>query len=408
LILYRAAWVLPIAQPPIRGGWVTIHGGRIQAVGSAAHAPPVERSAETFETVDLGNVAILPGLVNAHTHLELSWMRNQVPPADSMPAWAARLMALRRTVSEEPAVPTVDAAHEVRAAGTAVVGDVTNTLAAFDVLANSELSAAVFRELLGFNAPDPQKAVADAEAQIAALPRLDRLRPSVVPHAPYSVSPALLRAIGGATANRPLSIHLGESADELQFLRDGTGAWRELLGQLGAWNDRWQPPGCGPVEYLDGLGLVNARLLAVHGTQLDDGELARLAGAHATVVTCPRSNRWTGAGAPPIERFYASGVRVAIGTDSLASVEDLNLFAEMATVHRLAPGVPADRILASATRDGAVALGFADDYGTIEPGKRADLIGVALPTGIEDVEQYLVSGIEPQAIRWLDEPRGTS
>jgi aminodeoxyfutalosine deaminase len=120
------------------------------------------------------------------------------------------------------------------------------------------------------------------------------------------------------------------------------------------------------------------------------------------VVTCPRSNRWTGAGTPPIERFYASGVRVAIGTDSLASVEDLNLFAEMATVHRLAPAVPAGRILASATRDGAVALGFADDYGTIEPGKRADLIAVAVPTGIEDVEQYLLSGIEPQAIRWLN------
>jgi cytosine/adenosine deaminase-related metal-dependent hydrolase len=401
LILYRAAWVLPIAQPPIRRGWVLIDGSRIQDAGNAPHPLHTERSTETFETVDLGDVAILPGLVNAHTHLELSWMRNQVPPADSMPAWAARLMSLRRATVEDPAAPIAAAAREVRAAGTALVGDVTNTLAAYEVLVDSGLSAAIFRELLGFNAPDSERVVADAEAQLAALPRLDRLRPSIVPHAPYSVSPALLTAIGRATAGRPLSIHLGESADELRFLRDGTGAWRDLLGQRGVWNDSWHPPGCGPVEYLDRLGLVNARLLAVHATQLNDRDLARLAAAHATVIACPRSNQWTGAGTPPIERFYASGVRVAIGTDSLASVDDLNVFSEMAAVRRLAPGEPSRRILASATIHGAAALGFGDEYGTIEPGRRADLIAVRIPAGTDDVEQYLLSGVQPDAVQWL-------
>ena len=336
-------------------------------------------------------------------------MRNQVPPSDSMPAWAARLMALRRAVAAEPPEPIGEAVRELRAAGTALVGDVTNTLAACGPLADSELSAAIFRELLGFNAADPGQLVATVQSQLAAVAPIDRLRPSIVPHAPYSVSSSLFQAIRRATVDRPLSIHLGESPDELQFLRDGTGAWRDLLQRLGVWNDGWEPPGCGPVEYLDRFGLVNERLLAVHGTHFNDGELARLAAAHATVVTCPRSNAWTGAGTPPVERFYASGVRVAIGTDSLASVKDLNLFAEMAAVHRLAPAVPAKRILSSATRDGAVALGFADDYGTIEAGKRADLIAVPVPPGIEDVEQYLVSGIEPEAIRWLanQEPRRT-
>ena len=126
-----------------------------------------------------------------------------------------------------------------------------------------------------------------------------------------------------------------------------------------------------------------------------------LAAAGATVVTCPRSNRWTGAGTPPIDRFYASGVRVTIGTDSLASVDDLNLFAELAEVRRLCPGIPAARLLESATIHGAAALGFADDYGSIEPGKRADLIAVRVPHAVEDVEEYLVGGIEPDAIRWL-------
>ena len=152
---------------------------------------------------------------------------------------------------------------------------------------------------------------------------------------------------------------------------------------------------------MDRLGLLTPQLLAVHGTQLDEHEIARLAQAGATIVTCPRSNRWTGAGTPPIEQFYASGVRVAIGTDSLASVEDLNVFAELAAVRQLAPHVPAARILESATIHGATALGFASEFGTLAPGKRADLIAVRVPSGVEDVEEYLLSGIEPPDIKWL-------
>lgn len=396
--LYRAAWILPIDSPPLRHGWVAVDRGRVSATGTGT--PP-----DVGETFDLGHVAILPGLVNAHTHLELSWMRHQVPPGVSMPEWAARLMALRRTVSAEPPVPIVDAVRDVRAFGTSLVGDVTNSLAAYEPLLDSDLAGAIFRELFGFNSPAPGDLVAAARAQLEALMPVAWLRPSVVPHAPYSVSPELFRAIAAASGDRAISVHLGESAEEVQFLRDGTGAWRELLGQLDVWRDDWQPPACGPVEYLDRLGLVGPHLLAVHGTQFTEEELGRLARAGATVVTCPRSNRWTGAGAPPIERFYASGVRVAIGTDSLASVEDLNVFAELAEVRRLAPGVPAARLLDSATRAGAAALGFSADYGTIAPGKLADLLAVRLPSRVEDVEEYLVGGIEPDAVAWLSERR---
>lgn len=410
---YRAAWVLPIARPPIAGGTVTIERDVITAVG------PFDGGAAE----DLGDVAILPGLVNAHTHLELSWMRGQVAPGHSMPAWAASLMALRAAAAEyaeyaaadraghtaaehadlaERAI--IDAIREARAAGTCLVGDITNTFAAYEPLVDSELSAAVFRELLGFSSPDPDGVVAAVSGQIADLTPIAWLRPSIVPHAPYSVSPALMQAIARWSAGKPFSIHLGESAQEVEFLRDGTGAWRALLESLGAWNPSWAAPGCGPVAYLDRLGLVDEHLLAVHGVQFTGAELSRLAAAGATVVACPRSNRWTGAGVPPIERFYASGVRVAIGTDSLASVDDLNLFAEMAEVRRLAPAVPAARILESATLAGAQALGFADELGSIEPGKRAQLIAVRVPPGLTDVEQYLLAGIEPTDIRWLDEP----
>ena len=164
----------------------------------------------------------------------------------------------------------------------------------------------------------------------------------------------------------------------------------------------WEPPGCGPVEYLDRLGLVNDRLIAVHGVHLTDAELGRLAAAGAAVVTCPRSNRWVGAGTPPIDRFYASGVRVAIGTDSLASVDDLDLFRELKEVRRLAPDVEAARLLRSATVDGARALGFGSELGSLESGKRADLLAVRVPAGAADVEEYLVGGVEPASVRWLE------
>jgi len=391
MVRYRAAWVLPIASRPIAAGVVSVDRGAIVSVG-----------ADGALAEDLGNVAILPGLVNAHTHLELSWMRGQVAPSSSMPAWAASLMAMRRAVSDETAQPIDEAIRELRRSGTCLVGDVTNTFATYGPLLDSDVSAALFRELLGFAVRDPEALVQAAQDQIAQLMPVARLRSSVVPHAPYSVSPALMTAIARRNGERPLSVHLGESAQEVQFLRDGSGEWRALLESLGVWDPAWTPPGCGPVAYLDDLGLVNDRLLAVHGVQLTDGELARLAAAGATVVACPRSNRWTGAGVPPIDAFYASGARVAIGTDSLASVNDLNLFAEMAEVRRLAPRVPAARILESATLAGAQALGFASELGSIEPGKRAQLLAIRLPASCPDVEEYLLGGVEPADVEWLD------
>ena len=394
MITYRASWILPIGGPPIPGGVVSVDGDLITAAGEH----------EGGRVEELGHVAILPGLVNAHTHLELSWMRGRVPPCASMPAWATSLMALRRGVTPDPPEPIVDAIREARASGTCLLGDITNTLATYEPLMDSELSAVVFRELIGFSAPDPEARVAAASGQIADLTPIAWLRPSMAPHAPYSVSPSLLRAIARASAGKPLSIHLGESAQEVEFLRDGTGEWRGLLEAVGAWNPAWAVPGCGPVDYLDRLGMVNRDLIAVHGVQFTDADLSRLAAAGASLVTCPRSNRWTGAGSPPIDRFYASGVRVAVGTDSLASVHDLNLFGELAEVRRLAPGVPAARLLESATLAGAQALGFAGELGSIAPGKRAQLLAVRLPADVQDVEEYLVGGIDPIDLRWLDEP----
>lgn len=293
-----------------------------------------------------------------------------------------------------------------RASGTGLIGDVSNTLVTARLLADASMPAQVFYELLRFNATD-----ADAithEARVRANDAADsdqHVRISLAPHAPYSVSPALFRAIRTDLDGHPsqvTSVHLGESPEEIEFLRHGTGPWRVFLEELGAWTDAWEPPGTSPVRYLEQIGFLDRRVIAVHGVQFDGDDLDRLRAHDMTIVSCPRSNQHVGVGTPPLEAFYAMKVNVAFGTDSLASAPDLNMFAELAEARRLAPRVPSRALLESATRRGAAALGFEEDFGTIEPGRRAQLIAVRLPADVHDVEEYLVSGIEPSMITWLD------
>jgi cytosine/adenosine deaminase-related metal-dependent hydrolase len=394
--------VLPIAAPPIRDGWVAVDLGRIVAVGRGG-ASGSEASDE-----DLGRVAILPGLVNAHTHLELSYLRDQVPPAPEFVMWIRRVMAARR---DRPDARSPEILNAIGAAiaesvscGTAVVGDITNTLVTFDPLARSDLAGVVFYELIRFNASDPRAFVEQAARQLDTLMPTDRVRSSLAAHAPYSVAPLVLRAIRDAVDRHPdlpCSVHVSESAEEVEFIRSAGGPWRTLLEEIGSWDPSFVAPGGTPVRYLDEHGFLDARVLAVHGVQMTSDDLQRLAARGATLVACPRSNGHTGAGAPPLEDFYASGVRVAVGTDSLASAPDLSVFAELATMRALAPSVPAAALLESATRSGAQALGFEADYGTIERGRRARLLAVSLPDDLDDVEEYLVSGIDPAQIRWI-------
>jgi aminodeoxyfutalosine deaminase len=409
----RARWVLPIDRPPIEGGWIEIAGGRIVQVG-AGRLPS--------GAVDLGDAAVLPGLVNAHTHVELSWLEGRVPPSASMAEWIATLIRTRRAgaaggVDEERRLARA-AAASMRDTGTVLVGDISNSLTTPGLLVEAGLGGVVFHELLGFNAPDPVGAVRDAWTRVEqARVNLEslseppgtrrnswepRLFFSVVAHAPYSVSPALFAAIAARAGRGPLAIHLAESPEELEFLRTGGGPMRRLLEDVGAWNPAWTVPGCDPVQYVGDLGYLQPGTLVVHAVHVTDAGLDRLRRSRAVIVTCPRSNLWVGAGPPRLSHFYSSGVPVAVGTDSLASAPSLNLFDELAEMRRLAPEVSAATLLESATRVGAEALGCGRDFGTLGAGKRAVLARVAIPAaGMRDVEEYLVGGVPARDIAAL-------
>jgi cytosine/adenosine deaminase-related metal-dependent hydrolase len=350
----------------------------------------------------------MPGLVNAHVHLELSWLRGKVPPGQVFTTWIKRLVAARGGRIERPDDRRVldaahDAAREARAAGTVAVGDISNSLASVLPIAASGMHGVVFHELLGFNESSGALVDRTREARRLAAGVHGRVRVSVAPHAPYSVSAELFRAIRQEASSGAwpfTSVHIGESPEEMELILAGTGEWRTMLGAIGAWREGWVAPGTGPVEYLDGLGVLDERTLVVHGVQLSDESLSRLRARRATLVTCPRSNQWVGVGAPPIERFFASGVAVAVGTDSLASVEDLNLFSEFRAMRRIAPRVPASRILESGTIAGARALGLDHLLGTLTPGKLAEVLAVPIPDAVDNVEEYLVSGVPARAVSW--------
>jgi cytosine/adenosine deaminase-related metal-dependent hydrolase len=398
-MIHTCRWLLPIDRPPIERAWIETVDGLIRRFGQGAPpAPPV----------DLGDVAVLPGLVNAHTHLELSWLAGRVPPAESLDEWLRALLHLRRSGRTADVAVEVDAGVEaarcMHATGTVLVGDVSNNLNTAPVLAGAGLGGVVFHELIGFDVIDPSALVTGAIARLAAAApavadAVVPIRLTLAAHAPYSVAPRLLREIATRVPDGPLTIHVAESSDEIEFLRRGTGAFRRLLDDLGAWSPVWRAPESGPVAYLAGVGYLRPGMLAVHGVHLTDRELERLRDSGAALVTCPRSNLWVGAGMPRVSHFYAAGVPVAIGTDSLASVDSLNLFDELAELRRIAPDVTAGSLLESATRIGAEVLGFGASYGTIAAGKAAALIAVDVPGGLTDVEEYLVGGVPAAAVR---------
>ena len=400
MTVYRASWILPVVGDPIADGWVAIECGRIAGVGVG----------DTPNTVDLGHVVILPALVNAHTHLELSYLRGVVPPANQFLDWIGEVVAARRRLSNPEDAAVLQAARaaieESRASGTGLLGDVSNTLVTVPLLREASVPARVFYELLGFNPDDPVGMVRDARARVD---RLDTgsgtIRLSLAAHAPYSVSPSLFAAIRDdldAHQGDVSSVHVGESPDEVEFIARGAGGWRDVLMGLGVWTDTWSPPGVSPATYLTDFGFLDSRVLAVHAVQCDGEELSRLATLGATVVSCPRSSRHVGVGDPPLEAFYAMGVKVAIGTDSLASVTDLNMFKELAAARKIAPRVSAHNLIESATLSGALALGFGEQFGSIEEGKRAALIAVRLPGVVSDAEEHLLSGVDSAAVSWLD------
>ena len=401
--LLSARWVLPIDTPPIAEGALALgDDGAVLAVARRA-----ELRAEFPDAVEeRAEGVLMPGLVNAHSHLELSGHVDAIPGGKGLFAWATALMAIRKTDTPDgQRAAARTAAAAAVALGTAAIGDVGNSLAAAPGIGGAGLAGVLFHELFGSREIATGDAMADAarERAEAAADWPERLGYVPAPHAPFSVGPELLaRIFAAAAAARATSIHVAEDEDEVALLRDGSGRWPAFLAGMGV-DPATRVPRKSPVAYLASLGAFQTETppLLVHMVHAgdDDRRIAREAGA--TVVLCARSNLHIGGRLPDVQAFVTDGLPLAIGTDSLASVPDLSLWAEMATLAAHFPAVPAARWLEAATRGGASALGLRG-YGTLAPGSRPGVLDVLVDDVAAPIES-LVRDPTP-TLRWVAAP----
>jgi cytosine/adenosine deaminase-related metal-dependent hydrolase len=392
-----ARWVLPVSGPPLARGWVTIAGDRIAAVGPHGSRTP---------DVDLGDVAVLPGLVNAHTHLDLSGMRGLAPPTPDFTGWLRQVVAHRRGRSPEQVQADVRAGlEESLRYGTTLIGDIAAGGASWDELVKAPLRAVVFFEMLGLPAERAEQTRVAAGAWLKGHAATEVCCPGLSPHAPYSVHANLFTEANemAQEASLVLATHLAESAEEVELLEGHRGPFVAFLEGVGA----WEPQGLvrGEAAAIRYCCEERVRTLLVHCNYLSPHTVISTSG---TVVYCPRTHAAFGHPPHPFRDFLARGVRVALGTDSLASNPDLDLLAEARFLHHRYPDVPGSVVLRLATLSGAEALGWHDETGSLEPGKSADLVAVPLPheDGRDPHELVLDSDRRVRRVlcrgRWLD------
>ncbi len=400
--VYRASWVLPMSQSPIANGAVAVRGDRITFVGAAGDAPP-------GRVEDLGDAALMPGLVNVHTHLELTPLRHLLEGLD-FDQWIRTLTHLRRTVLADAADVATGARIGIAEGllrGITTYADTSDTGSpVMQALTAMGVRGVVYKEVFG---PDPQQldrsmhALREAVHELRALAS-PKVRIGVSPHAPYSVSKQLFGAVATYAVEEqlPMAVHLAESAFEEQLVTQGLGPYAE----------NWRSRGIDPdgararssVALLHEAGALRARPLIIHAVRIDTADIELLAEAKCAVAHCPVSNARFGHGIAPLQEMLDAGLRVGIGTDSVASNNRMDLLDESRVAHLMActrtqswRAFPAAQALWHATAGGGAALGLWDSLGTLVAGAPADLCAfpldglAALP--VADVSDALLHGI---------------
>ena len=375
MIRYHAEWVLPVSGPPIRRGTVGVEAGRIAWIGPRAEAPHGEDD-------DLGEVILMPGLVNAHCHLELTGMRGFLEDLD-FGRWITRLTAAKRAVYTLESL--LDAARfgvqEGIRAGVTTYADTCDSGVALEAMRDEGVRGFMYQEVFG---PDPAQCEASLSGLQAKMARhreneTARVRAGISPHAPYTVSDELFRAATEyALAERlPMAIHIAEGELEQELVTRGAGPFARGLERRGI---AVRPRGESPVRMLEALGVLRARPLLIHCVRTDPADVAAIAGARCGVAHCPVSNAKLGHGIAPLAEWLEAGVAVGLGSDSMASNNRMDILEEArlaALLQRARFGshalIDAAAAVELATIGGARALGLEADIGTLEVGKAADL-----------------------------------
>jgi cytosine/adenosine deaminase-related metal-dependent hydrolase len=376
-----ARWVFPVEGPPVADALVLVADGRIAAIKANAR-----KSAD----IDLGNSAIVPGFVNAHTHLELATLPGReepVFPEDEI-AWLKRVVSRKRAGAPEATRELImENLASTIAAGTTLVADTTTAGLSWRFIAEAPVRGLVFSEMIGLKRTRGIETVHEAfawlasikpEAQVVACARV-----GLSPHAPYSTAGWVYER--AATAGVPLSTHLAEMPEELELLRTRDGPLKSFLEELGAWDDDWEPLSSTPAGYVRTKELRKSDWILAHANYLDPQDFWQLRPKSApgdqrvAVAYCPRTHARFGHAPHPYRAILELGGIVCLGTDSLASSPSLSILEEMRFLHHADPSLSGALLLAMATLFGAWALRADTVTGSLKPGKAADLAVIALP-----------------------------
>jgi cytosine/adenosine deaminase-related metal-dependent hydrolase len=392
-----ARWLLPVQGPPIERGAVLIGSdGRIRDIGPDARVPrPADATAENFD-----DAVILPGLINTHTHLELTGLESQVAERE-FTAWIRRLREVKKTRRSEDYIAAARRGLATCfAAGVTTVADTGDSGAVLEALAEAGGSGVAYQEVFGPHPDQISESLAGLQSRVDQLGRLatGRVRIGVSPHAPYTVSGGLYRAVStwARSERLPLAVHIAESPAESDFLRLGRGpfaeAWRARDIPLPA------PLGFTPIGWLVEHGVLSEQTLCIHAVQLEPADLGRVANSGAAVSLCPLSNRAHGQGDAPLEALLDRGIRVGLGTDSVVSVGQLDLLAEARAAATLAPSLDAADLIELCTLAGARTLGLEGETGSLVQGKWADCAVIRMPTEPRGSPADLVLASGPQDV----------
>ncbi len=352
-------------------GALLISKGTIESLGSAKF---ITKRFRGHRIIDLPNTVVIPGLINTHTHLEL-------PPnligkrTRTFPDWILHLIHAKRNLNQKHYL--VFAAHNIGAlirSGSTTVGEICTHGVSAGLLMQSGLRAIVFDEIINMGQ--------SLRIRSPLRSRSVLLQNGLSPHSPYTVSEQDLRSISCLSRKHAirLTMHIAESMDEVRLLQ-GKKSGLEKIYEFAKWDLSRAPKGPSPIEYLQRSGVLSSRLLAVHCVHLSADDIRLVKKSGTAVAHCPRSNTELGVGKMPLKKMLDAGITVGLGTDSLASVPTLNMWDEMRYAYKIhkKDGVKAEDIVKIATIGGARALGLDKEIGTLEPGKKADIIAVPLP-----------------------------
>ena len=380
MIRYRARWVVPIASSPIAHGVVAVDGDRIAYVGPADQGPPGDET-------DLGDVVLLPGLVNAHCHLELTAMRGFLEDLDFQ-RWILRLTFSRRAVLDNDAL--LDSARygleEGVLAGVTSYADTCASGVVMRAMREAGVRGIMYQEVFG---PDPKQcdaSIAELRTAVSGLRYLETplVRVGVSPHAPYTVSDDLFRATAELAREQrlPVAVHIAESELERLLVVDAAGSFADGLRRRGIAVD---PRAESPIQLLSRLRVLDTTPLLIHCVRVDARDIATIANSGSSVAHCPASNAKLGHGVAPLDELLAAGITVGLGSDSMASNNRMDILAEarlalLAQRTRIGSfeSPAAMDVLELATIEGAKAIGIDHLVGTLEEGKQADLAAFAI------------------------------